>query len=266
MRLVSDGLDPSRLRHLLDGRRFGNALTVVESTGSTNFDVTALARSGSPDGLVLIAEHQSAGRGRAGRRWESPPRRGVLLSVLLVPGPPLFLSGLVPLATGLAVCDAIERVVPSFEPALKWPNDVLAGTSKVGGILVESELGDAGLRHVVVGIGLNVNHADGEVPENATSLRIETGSLVDREPLVVALLIALERRLAELPEPEGVLAAYRRRSATLGRAVRVERSDGAVTGTAIDVDATGALVVEGTAGTEHISFGDVIHLRAADDA
>src|SRR5439155_424938 len=86
---------------------------------------------------------------------------------------------------------------------------VLAGTSKVGGILVESELGDAGLRHVVVGIGLNVNHADGEVPENATSLRIETGSLVDREPLVVALLIALERRLAELAEPEAGLGATR---------------------------------------------------------
>ena len=261
--MVSDPLDPEALREALRGRRFGANLIVVAETGSTNAELRDLADAGAPDGTVVVAEHQTAGRGRAGRVWESPPGRGVLLSALTVPGPEHEHASLLSLAAGVAACEAAEAVADGVEARLKWPNDVMVGDGKAAGILVEGELVGGEFRFAIVGIGINANHAEGELPEGGTSLALEVGRAVDRHRLADALLVALEERVADIDDADRFLPAYRRRCATLGREVRVERRGGPLEGTALDVDTSGALVVAGASGVHTISIGDVIHLRMA---
>jgi BirA family transcriptional regulator, biotin operon repressor / biotin---[acetyl-CoA-carboxylase] ligase len=198
---------------------------------STNRFAADLARAGAADGLVVGADHQTAGRGRRGRTWESPAGSGLLVSVVLRPVPRL-----VTLAAGLAAAEACEQVA-GVATTLKWPNDILAGDRKVGGILSEL-VGDA----AVVGLGLNLTWA----PEGAACL----GPEVDRNQLLAAYLAGLDH-------PTDVLARYRLRSATIGRRVRVELPGEAVEGMAEAVDDEGRLVVDG----RKITAGDVVHLR-----
>lgn len=202
--------------------------TVVDST---NRVAAGLARAGAPDGLVVGADHQTRGRGRRGRTWESRPGSALLVSVVLRPVP-----GLVTLAAGLAAADACQAVA-GVAATLKWPNDILAGDAKLGGVLSEL-VGDA----VVVGLGVNLTWA----PAGGACL----GPGVDRDALLAAYLAALD-------EPAGVLARYRPRCSTLGRRVRVELPGATVVGTAEDVDDEGRLVVDG----RPVSAGDVVHLR-----
>jgi len=198
---------------------------------STNRVAAELARSGAADGLVVGADHQTAGRGRRGRTWESRPGASLLVSVVLRPAP-----ALVTLAAGVAAAEACEAVVAG-PVHLKWPNDVMSAGGKLGGILSEL-VGDA----VVVGLGLNLGWA----PPGAACL----GPDVDRDRL-------LEAWLSGLDEPSDVLARYRARCSTLGRRVRVELPGERVEGTAHAVDAQGRLMVDGRV----ISAGDVVHLR-----
>lgn len=210
--------------------RFADVRRFAE-VDSTNRVAADLARAGAPDGVVVVADHQTAGRGRRGRSWESPPGASLLVSVVLRPAPPL-----VTLAAGVAAADACEAVTP-VRVALKWPNDLLTGDAKLGGILSEA-VGDA----VVVGLGVNLAWA----PDGATRL----GPGVDRAALLDAYLRGLD-------EPGDVLARYRPRCSTIGRRVRVELPAGTVEGMAEAVDDAGRLVVDGRA----IPAGDVVHLR-----
>jgi BirA family biotin operon repressor/biotin-[acetyl-CoA-carboxylase] ligase len=198
---------------------------------STNRVAADLARAGAPDGVVVGSDFQTAGRGRRGRAWESPPGSGLLVSVLLRPAPPL-----VTLAAGVAAADAIEEVA-GVPATLKWPNDILVDGAKVAGILTELVGGAA-----VVGLGVNLTWA----PEGAACL----GPGVDRDALLAAYLDALAT-------PGDVLGRYRSRCATLGRTVRVELPGATVEGVATDVDDDGRLVVDG----REIAAGDVVHLR-----
>jgi BirA family biotin operon repressor/biotin-[acetyl-CoA-carboxylase] ligase len=198
---------------------------------STNRMAADLARAGAADGLVVGADHQTAGRGRRGRSWDSRPGGSLLVSVVLRPVPPL-----VTLAAGVAAAEAC-RVVAGVTVRLKWPNDVLAAGGKVGGILSEL-VGDA----AVVGLGLNLAWA----PPGAARL----GPDVDRDAVLDAWLAALDA-------PGDVLARYRRLCSTLGRRVRVEVPGGSVEGVAEDVDGTGRLVVDG----RPVAAGDVVHLH-----
>ena len=198
---------------------------------STNRLAAELARDGAPDGLVVGADHQTAGRGRRGRTWESRPGTSLLVSVVLRPVPPL-----VTLAAGLAVADACEAVAP-VPVRLKWPNDVFSADGKLGGILSEL-VGDA----AVVGLGLNLGWA----PPGAACL----GPDVDRDALLDAWLMGLDG-------PGDVLVRYRARCSTLGRRVRVELPGETVEGVAEDVDDEGRLVLDG----RPIPAGDVVHLR-----
>jgi BirA family transcriptional regulator, biotin operon repressor / biotin---[acetyl-CoA-carboxylase] ligase len=210
---------------------------------STNRLAAELARAGAPDGVVVGADHQTAGRGRRGRRWESRPGGSLLVSVVLRPVPPL-----VTLAAGVAAAEACEAVA-GRPVRLKWPNDLLVdGHRKVGGILSEL-VGDA----AVVGLGVNLTWA----PPGAASLGPSgpgsgvAGPEVDRDGLLAAYLRALDR-------PDGVLDRYRARCATLGRHVRVQLPRETVEGRATDVDEEGRLVVDG----RRIGAGDVVHLSA----
>lgn len=216
---------------------------------STNAEVAALARDGAPDGAALVADHQSAGRGRQGRSWEAPTRSSLLMSVLLRPAPPLAW-----LAAGLAAVDACAAVTPNrFCPELKWPNDLMAPQGKVGGILVDL-VGTA----AVVGLGLNVDWTT-PLPPGGADLLGTAGVVVERAELAAAFLGAL---LAWRDRPRPVLLeAYRARCATLGRTVRVQLVDGVLTGRAEAVDDDGRLLVKAGDAFHTVSAGDVVHLR-----
>jgi BirA family biotin operon repressor/biotin-[acetyl-CoA-carboxylase] ligase len=237
---------------------------------STNSALADAARHGAPDRTVLIAEHQSAGRGRAARSWVAPARSGLTFSVLLRPTevPPLR-WGWLPLLTGVALCRTISTMgaVPA---ALKWPNDLMLGAQrrKAAGILAEV-VSEASA--VVVGIGLNVTLRFEELPTpGATSLAIEQARCTDRETLLRALLRALDTELRQWcayqgdPVVSGLREAYRQRCATLDEQIRVELSGHPeLTGTAVDIDTDGRLVVLSGNQRRAFSAGDVTHVRAA---
>jgi len=243
---------------------------VTAVTGSTNADLLARAAAGEPEGAVLAAERQSAGRGRLGRTWVAPPRAAVTFSVLLRPAAvPRARLGWLPLLAGVAVAAAV-RDVAAVDARLKWPNDVLAGPAKLAGILAEAA-GDA----VVVGIGLNVSTEPAELPPPgpgalpATSLRIEGAASLDRERLLAGILAGLERRYQAWcqvfgdTERSGLRAEYTGLCATLGRRVRVELPGGRLRdGLAAALDADGRLLLSMPPDADlPVAAGDIVHLR-----
>ncbi|WP_189114419.1 biotin--[acetyl-CoA-carboxylase] ligase [Pilimelia terevasa] len=275
---------PSLRRGLLVPDGLWTQLVLRAETGSTNADAAAAARAGKPEGLVVVAERQTAGRGRLDRVWRSPARAGLTLSVLLRPGlaapgrgwapaaPATY--GWLPLLAGVAAVAAIRRTTP-LEPALKWPNDVLlptaSGPAKVAGILAEVVPGQDGPA-VVVGIGLNVSLRVNELPAGppATSLRLAGAADAERAPVLRALLRAFAEGYAAWraaggdPGRSGLREAYVADCATVGTAVRVTLPDGAaVTGTATGVDVDGRLVVATADGLYPVAAGDVRHVRPA---
>jgi BirA family transcriptional regulator, biotin operon repressor / biotin---[acetyl-CoA-carboxylase] ligase len=257
-------LDASVIQAASAGRLW-TSVEVVRTTGSTSADL--LARGG-PEGQVLAAEEQTAGRGRMGRTWVSQPGASLTFSVLLRPTriPPMR-RGWLPLLTGIAVATAV-RSAAGVTATLKWPNDVLIGDAKLAGILAEQS-GDA----VVIGIGINVATAASALPVSpkglpATSLRV-AGADVARDVLLIEVLRQLEHSYLPFradPDPVrgGLLASYRTLCATLGRVVRVEFPGGKVLeGVAEDVDVDGRLLVRepDTTSPTPVSAGDVIHVR-----
>ncbi len=235
---------------------------ILESIGSTNDYVAAAARGGAPEGFVVAAEHQFLGRGRLDRQWISPPRAGLTFSVLLRPAMPAAVRPWVPLLLAAAAAEALSRRC-DLDVVLKWPNDLLVGGRKVGGVLAEVT-GDA----VVVGFGVNVSTRREELPrDDATSLVLETGGPVDRGPVLLALLRTMGPAYVEWvgsgAEPGVARRRYRERCDTVGRAVRVTvPGDAVVEGEAVAVDDSGCLVVRAADGTETaVSAGDVVHVR-----
>jgi len=294
--ISDDGTGPAgrgrRAGAALDGTRFRDVRWSAE-TGSTNADALALAREGAPEGIVVVADHQSAGRGRRDRRWVAPPEGSLLVSVLLRPPAPV--AGAVSMAAAVALAEAVERVA-RVTAGIKWPNDLVVDTAggdrKLAGLLAEADWPagstiSGGYRPpaahdravVVVGAGVNVSWpvmaddpGDGdaaidpslaEVAGLATALNW-LGAEVDRVDLLVAFLRGLEDRYAALVAdgPADLLAAWRERSATLGRRVRVDLGADDVEGTAVDVTGEGHLVVETAEGGHRtLAVGDVVHLR-----
>ncbi len=278
-------LDAARLtRAVLRPGGLWQAVEVADRTGSTNADLLARALAGAPEGVVLAAEEQSAGRGRMGRTWVAPPRAALTFSLLVRPAAvPPARRGWLPLLTGVAVASAVTAVT-GVQTRLKWPNDVLAGPAKLGGILAEAT-GDA----VVVGVGLNVSAEPGELPPPgpgalaATSLRIAASAapqiaapaapaapaVPEREPLLIAILAGFERwyqawyRADGDPERCGLRAGYTELSGTIGRRVRAELPSGQVlSGLAVGVDPDGRLLLRVPSGAVvPVASGDVVHLR-----
>jgi BirA family biotin operon repressor/biotin-[acetyl-CoA-carboxylase] ligase len=235
---------------------------VLESIGSTNDYVATLARAGEPEGLVVVAEHQFLGRGRLDRTWASPPRAGLTFSMLFRPSVPVAVRPWLPMLLAAVASEALSARC-DLDVSLKWPNDLLVAGRKVGGVLAEST-GDA----VVVGFGINVSTRRDELPrEDATSLALETGDVVDRAPVLLALLRAMGPAYAAWTgDPEEAADRYRARCDTVGRPVRVtlpgdEHLDGEATG----IDGSGRLVVLAADGTTTaVSAGDVVHVRPRD--
>ncbi|MGH3731089.1 MAG: biotin--[acetyl-CoA-carboxylase] ligase [Micromonosporaceae bacterium] len=264
---------------------------VVPRTASTNADLVAAAREGAAEGAVLVAEHQTAGRGRLGRGWESPPRAGLTLSLLARPGAPVpdrgwpalppSRYGWLPLLAGVALADAVRRL-GEVSAVLKWPNDLLVGgradatggqrgdapaapLRKCAGVLAEVVPDGA----VVIGIGLNVSlRADELARQDATSLTLSNSACTDRDPLLRALLREFAAGYADWraadgdPDRSGLREDYLRWCDTLGRAVRVRLPGGEdLEGEAVDVDRDGRLVVATTEGHTPVAAGDIVHVR-----
>ncbi len=254
MSLIPADIAPDVIRKGLRARRIGQTLRVLAEVGSTNDVALEAGRRGEPEGLTVLADHQTAGRGRRGRRWASPPGVGLYMSVLLRPEQPPRRAPLLGLAAGLAVAEAIEELA-GLTPRLKWPNDVVHGGRKVAGILPELETDGDTVSHVVLGIGLNLNQCAADFPpearEAATSLRMESGGTCDRGLAGAAVLNALDRWYPRFCAAEfgAILAAYRGRSATLGQRVDVLSEATSWQGEALDLDPDGALLVRDAAGT-----------------
>lgn len=256
-------VDALRREVLVDGGLW-SAVEVLATTASTNADVVAAVADGAPEGLVVTAEHQTAGRGRLDRRFETPPRAALLVSVLLRPdGVPLHRWTWLPLLAGVAV-DRTARDC-GVASGLKWPNDVLVDGRKLCGILVERAEGLAGPA-AVLGIGLNLTLTPDELPvPTATSFAIEGAGTVDRATVLRRLLGHLEplyRRWVDGGgDPATVREAYLERCVTVGSQVQVLLPDGStLRGRADDVDPLGRLVVAGRA----VTAGDVTHVRPLD--
>lgn len=266
------------------GSRFAD-IRHVPRTGSTNTDVMELARQGEPEGVVLVADHQTAGRGRAGRTWTAPPGASLLCTVLL--RPPAAVASMATFALAVAASEAVEQVA-GFRPGLKWPNDLVVEdsdggalrTRKLAGILAEAEWSPgsniaAGYRGpapheratVAAGIGLNVSWPH-QVPEELADIAVAINHLSaatpTRDDVLDALLDRLDVHYGALVRGEvgDVLEAWRSRSVTLGREVRIDLGADDLVGTAVDVTQEGHLVVEPLdGGRRTIAVGDVVHLR-----
>jgi BirA family biotin operon repressor/biotin-[acetyl-CoA-carboxylase] ligase len=228
-------------------------------TGSTNADLVAAALTGELAGLVLVADEQTAGRGRLGRSWSAPAGSGLAVSVLLRPAVAANRLGWLPLVTGLAVVDAV-RDSAGLAVGLKWPNDVVVGPDgrKLAGILAERV---GGTDAVVVGVGLNVAMTAEQLPvPTATSLALE---LAPAEPpavddVLAALLARLGARVGAWAVGDDQAGEYRAACVTLGRDVRVDLpARGVLEGRAVDVDDTGRLLVDVGGRVEPVAAGDV---------
>ena len=235
---------------------FSRRVLWYAEVSSTNDVAANLADRGEPEGSVVIADAQSAGRGRHGRIWASPPGAGLYMSLLVRPA--AHAVGLLTIAAGVALADGIQAAT-GLQPQLKWPNDVYIGGRKLAGILAEAGTSKSGVQHVVLGCGVNLMPAayPPDVAARATSIESELGRPVDRGLLLVECLVALDSRYRDLQSRARatVIDRWRDRAvSTLGR--RVEWDVAGVTrrGVAEDIDDTGALLVrDGTMRTRVIS-------------
>ena len=247
---------------------------MFDETPSTNSAAAKLAHDGAPHGTLVVAERQTAGRGRLGRQWYSPAAGNLYSSLLLreLPGPSRV--AWVPLVAAVAVASAVDQVT-GLRTSLKWPNDILVAERKIGGILCESTGLGTSAAVLVVGIGLNVNANRDELPEDirsfATTMAAEAGQFFSRADLIGRLLAEFEPRYEQLLSADSprTFDEYRARCATLGQHVRAELGQGQrVQGraTAITDDGSLALMPDDRATTAPICVraGDVVHLRPAD--
>jgi BirA family biotin operon repressor/biotin-[acetyl-CoA-carboxylase] ligase len=262
---VPDRLGPLELRPLLSTHDLGQTVHAYDELPSTNDLAKELAEDGAAHGEIVVAEAQTAGHGRLGRPWASPPGKNLYVSVVLRPDLPLQRAPEITLLTSVALCEIVREA--GVDASIKWPNDVLAGGKKLAGILTEMAADPDRVQWVVVGVGVNLNAEPGDFPASlrdvATSVAAARGGPVPRALFTAAFLSRLEqwldRHAAEGFPP--VRARWRALSGTLGRQVRVATGDGDVSGLAEDIDGAGALLVRTPDGVQRILAGDVHLLR-----
>lgn len=241
---MTESLDIDRVQSLLTTESVGRSIAYEASVSTTMDAAKQQALGGAADGAVVVAEEQTAGRGRLGRTWVSPPGVNLYFTIILRPE----LDHLRELAVigPLAVCQAIEETT-ALLPRIKWPNDVVIDNRKVCGVLPTSEVEDTRVLYALVGIGINVNldvTAHDEIAGIATSLRQELDREVSREEVLAATLNHFETLYRALRAGEVVSVAWKQRLDTLGRPVRVEMAGGVTEeGTAVDADSDGSLIV-----------------------
>ncbi len=252
MTLPAD-LNPHSLTEGLALKRIGKPVRSYETLASTNDAVKQAFEAGDAEGLVVLADSQSSGRGRQGRSWVSPRQVGVYLSVLLKPGIERERIPQLTLLAGVAVAEALKGDVPS--PLLKWPNDVLASGKKLSGILCEFHKSSGG-EGVILGIGVNVNQVLSDFPHElqatATSLSIETGRRCDRAQVIRSLLVSLDREYDDylLGRQPGLAEKWSRHTDLFGKNIALTHGGTVTRGTALRLDPAGRLIVRTEDGVE----------------
>jgi len=243
---VPDRLYPAEIHAGLGTVTLGSRIVYLERTGSTSDVARDLARQGAPEGTLVVAEEQSAGRGRRGRTWSCPFGRGLLFSLILRPPVPPACAPQATMLAAVAVARALEKAA-GCSPGIKWPNDLLLEGKKVCGILTELDAETERVNHLVMGVGLNVNQvAEDLEPGKATSLRLHGGKATGRVGLLQEILRQLEEwylvwRAGGFPV---IREEWQKRSVTLGRPVRVQLGDVGLSGRAAGIDEEGALLLE----------------------
>lgn len=253
-------LSAARIEGALQTARYGRSLTFLPSTASTMDDAHRAAADGAPEGHVVVADHQTAGRGSHGRSWESPAGTDVYFSVVLRPTVEAGALAPLTLAAGLGVRNAIAAGAPNSSVTIKWPNDVLLDGLKCAGLLVESRTSGTRIDAVILGVGINVNRErwPDELEGAATSLREVVGEPIDRAEFLASVLVSLERAVDRF-FVQGTSATAERLAphlALIGESVVADGVEGVFTGVAPD----GAALIETTAGTERVRSGRLLPL------
>jgi BirA family biotin operon repressor/biotin-[acetyl-CoA-carboxylase] ligase len=255
IREIEEGLAPKRL---------GPSFHYFPELDSTNNYARALAERGAPEGSIVIAEQQTQGRGRLGRRWVSPPYVNLYCSIILRPTSRPAHAPQITLTAAVALADAIAGFSP-VAPAIKWPNDILAGGKKLAGVLAEVVSSSHRVEFVILGIGVNLNFTleamPAEIRQGATSLSVLAGKSVSREDFLRRLIHDLDRCYGILEEKgfAGIAPLWDVRFALRGRCVRVEMTDRTMVGRALGIGMDGTLIIQSPDGERHRIFaGDVI--------
>jgi BirA family biotin operon repressor/biotin-[acetyl-CoA-carboxylase] ligase len=258
-------MDLNRLKNDLDGTLFGRNIIFHVSIPSTNTLAKALGSAGAPEGTLVLADEQTGGRGRLGRRWLSMARQNLLFSLIVKPKiEPERLFSLT-MVFALSAVEGIEEI-SELSPKIKWPNDLYVAYKKLGGILTELSIHNNRVEQVVLGMGLNVNWTP---PSNvlkgygATSIRRETGTEYCREPLLCCIVKRFEYYYKELAKG-AVDLPHRRwneRSMILGKMANIETSKGLLVGQAVRIDEDGALIIEDYSGKEHKILAGEVSVR-----
>jgi BirA family biotin operon repressor/biotin-[acetyl-CoA-carboxylase] ligase len=241
-------LELTKLTTSLSTKLLGRSIRLLDEVASTQNEAHLWVANGAQEGSLIVAERQTAGRGRMGRSWHSPKGKGLWLSIIMKPSIPLPYTPQLTLLIAVALCRTI-RLHTSIPAGIKWPNDILINDRKLSGILLESSAEDERLRYVIAGIGIGVNLVKEDYPEEiqpiVTSLLIETGRSWDRTELLCAFLGQLEE-LYDLYLTQGfspIRTLWEAHSVSLGRSVRVTTPNGTLEGTALSIDEMGALLV-----------------------
>lgn len=243
-----DLLSEDKIKSVLKTNVFGNKIYAFWSVGSTNEFAYQRGLQGENEGALVVAEEQTKGRGRMFRKWHSPFNKGLWFSVILRPDMPAPKAGLVPYLAGLSVAEAVENFV-GLKPAMKWPNDLLLNGKKFCGILSEVEFSNNKINFIILGIGINANHKTDEIPmelqTQATSLRIESGSRIDRAELLAEVLFQLEKNYKEVKEYsfEGVINQWKKRCPQFGREIVITQEDNVYEGKFENLDDSGCLLM-----------------------
>ncbi|MBW7888403.1 MAG: biotin--[acetyl-CoA-carboxylase] ligase [Bacteroidetes bacterium] len=245
----------------LETEKFGRTIFSFNSLDSTNIFAKSLPKNEAPHGTIIIAEEQTAGRGRMERAWKSEKNNNLLFSIIIYPDFRKEKVLLLPFAAALALCDGIEEILP-YHLKCKWPNDVLVRGKKVSGILLESVYKGMELERIIIGIGVNVNQNNfpEELRHKATSLKNESGKDIDRLLLLRNILRALEFRYVQLSEypVQFLLKEWKMKNETFGKRITIFQSDFSFEATMLDVAEDGSLLVELNDGSrKNIYAGDV---------
>lgn len=262
-RLISipDILYPEEILPALKTKYMGRVIIHCGSISSTNELARKRAASGDGEGLIVIAEEQTGGKGRLGRKWVTPKSAAIAMSIVLTPGTAPSEAPGITLVTGLAVCRAIKSST-GLKAEIKWPNDIIINGKKVCGILTEMSASLDRVNYVIVGVGVNVNIYEfpDDIKDIATSLCIETGSRVSRKDVLSSILLEFEKLYEEFKKTgfNKIIGPYKESCATLGKAVRVISVSESFEGQAVDVARDGALIVRRSDGeVRRVLSGDV---------
>ncbi|MDD2689736.1 MAG: biotin--[acetyl-CoA-carboxylase] ligase [Candidatus Omnitrophica bacterium] len=258
-----DRLFPYAVTRELNTHFLGKKVYYFDSVSSTMDTAMQLGMKGNPSGTLVLAESQTKGRGRLGRNWFSPKYKGIYLSLILKPRVLPARASMLTLLSAVSICEAIKEMT-GIDTQIKWPNDILAGQKKLGGILTELVASVDEINFVIIGIGLNVNNDKKMLISAATSLKEQKKEFVNRITLLQELLRKIEVNylLLEKEGSESIIEKWRRYNITLGKRVKVYCQREHIEGEAVDIDTDGGLLVRKDSGIiEKVMAGDVVHAR-----